>query len=415
MLSRGARGGNETLVQSAQTLAHGLGGEPAAGPSIAAMGNRPALKAALVAVALAALAFAAVHGSLERPVRWSPDGLYYQARLLELRGAAHDEAYDSVFEGPMAARLRADDPDHIGDPAWVAYNERFFERRVAVPLAGAALEPAAGERALSIVSIAGFIAAVLAVFGLLLLRFRLSVAAVVAAVTALLPRLTDIAPLPLTDTWGLALMTAALAFAVLALDRGPRWVWPWAGAIALLTFTRDSTWIPVLAVAWCAFRLRSRTPVLLVAAGVLAALPAYLMFEAPMRELLAAAVDDMQPNPDASWVWIAQHYPAAIVEHIRGDLGYVRQGAWFTGAYLAGGIVLLFALGRGADPARMLMRAAAVVALLYVFAVPVFSALRIELVFVPAAAFGLAAGLERLRRLAGGTVAVPVPAGEPAR
>jgi hypothetical protein len=383
------------------------------------MGNRPALKAAVVAVALAALAFVAVHGSLERPVRWSPDGLFYQARLLELRGESRDAAYDRVFEGPMAARLRVEDPDHVGDPAWVAYNERFFERRVAVPLAGAALEPVAGERALSIVSIAGFIAAVLALFGLLLLRFRLPVAAAVAAATALLPRLTDIAPLPLTDTWGLALMTAALGFAVLALDRGPRWVWPWAGAIALLTFTRDSTWIPVLAVAWCAWRLRSRTPVLLVVAGVVAALPAYLMFEAPMRELLAAAVSDMQPRPDESWLWIAQHYPAAIVDHVRSDLGYVRDGAWLSGAYLALGMVLLFAVARGPDPARMLLRAAAVVALLYVLAVPVFSALRIELVFVPAAAFGLAAGLEQLvalqRRLAGGTVAVPGPAREPAR
>jgi hypothetical protein len=379
------------------------------------MGNRPTLKAAVVAVALAGLALLAVHGSLERPVRWSPDGLFYQARLLELRGETRDAAFERVFEGPMAARLRAEDPEHVGDPAWVAYNQRFFERRVAVPLAGVALEPVAGERALSIVSIAGFLAAVLALFGLLLLRFRLPVAAAVAAATALLPRLTDIAPLPLTDTWGLALMTAALAFAVLAFDRGPRWIWPWAAAIGLLTFTRDSTWIPVLAAAWCAWRLRSRTPVLLVVAGVVAALPAYVLFEAPMRELLAAAVSDMQPNPDASWIWIAQHYPGAVVDHIRSDLGYVRDGAWLSGAYLAGGVVLLFALARGADPARMLMRAAAVVAVLYVFAVPVFSALRIELVLVPAAAFGLAVGLERLRRLAGGTVAVRVPAREPAR
>jgi hypothetical protein len=379
------------------------------------MGNRPALKAALVAVALAALALAAVHGSLERPVRWSPDGLFYQARLFELRGDSRAEAYERVFEGPMAARLREQDPEHVGDPAWVTYNQRFFERRVAVPLAGAALEPAAGERALSIVSIAGFVAAVLALFGLLLLRFRLPVAAAVAGATALLPRLTDIAPLPLTDTWGLALMTAALACAVLALDRGPRWIWPWAAAIALLTFTRDSTWIPVLAVAWCAWRLRSRTSVLLLVAGVVAALPAYLMFEAPMRELLAAAVNDMQPNPDASLTWIAQQYPGAIVDHIRSDLGYVRDGAWLSGAFLAGGLALLFLVRRGPDPAVTLLRAAAVVALLYVFAVPVFSALRIELVFVPAAAFGLAAGLERLTRLAGGRVAVPVPAREPAR
>ena len=120
------------------------------------------------AVALGGVSFLAVHGSLERPVRWTPDGLFYQARVLELRGASHEAAFEEAFEGPIAARLRRVDAEHSGNPEWVAYNERFFERRVAVPIAAAAIEPLAGERSLVYVSLAGYVVAVLAIFGLLL-------------------------------------------------------------------------------------------------------------------------------------------------------------------------------------------------------------------------------------------------------
>ena len=91
--------------------------------------------------------------------------------MLELRG--EDDAVDEVFHGPLAADLRARDPGHTGNDAWVEYNEPFYERRVAVPLAAAAIYPAAEERSLLYLSLAGYVAAVLALFGLLLLRFRL--------------------------------------------------------------------------------------------------------------------------------------------------------------------------------------------------------------------------------------------------
>ena len=56
-------------------------------------------------------------------------------------------------------------------------------------------------------SLAGYVAAILALFGLLLLRFRLPIAAAVALATVFLPALTDHASYPLTDSWGLALET----------------------------------------------------------------------------------------------------------------------------------------------------------------------------------------------------------------
>ena len=315
------------------------------------------------------------------------------------------------------------DPGNTGDPTWVAYNERFFERRGAVPLAGAAIEPVAGERALLYVSVAGYVVAVVALFVLLLLRFSLPVAGVVALATALMPALSDNAPLPHTDTWGLALLTLALIAAILTFDRGPRWLLLWVPAIVLLSFTRDSTWIAVLGAAFCAWRLRSRTGAYLALAGLAAAVPAALIFPVPLRELLAFAVSGLEPAPHLSWLEIAQRYPESVIEWMRGNAGFVRRGEWLSGLFYAGGLALLYGLRRGpaGDPARLLLRAAVVVAVAYLMVVPVFSAFRLELVLVPAAAFGFAVGLERLLarvrsgELAGGSVAPAVAARQPMR
>ena len=160
----------------------------------------------------------AVWPACHDPVEWTPDALYYQARVLELRG--EDNASNKVFHGPLAADLRARDPGHTGNEAWVEYNEPFYERRVAVPLAAAALYPVTEERSLLDLSLVGYVAAVLALFGLLLLRFRIALAAAVAAAAALLPPLTHHSSFPLTDSWGLALEIVALGAAILSLERG---------------------------------------------------------------------------------------------------------------------------------------------------------------------------------------------------
>jgi hypothetical protein len=378
-----------------------------------------------VAVALAVVAVLAVHGSFERPFTWTPDGLFYQARVLQLRGESHDAAFRYVQEGPISERLRRVDPEHSGDPAWMAYNERFFERRVAVPLVAAALHPAAGDRALLYVSVAGYVAAVLAVFMLLLMRFPLPVAAVVALATALFPALSDNAPLPHTDTWGVALLAFALAAALRVLDRGLRWLPVWMAAIFVLAFTRDSTWVAILAAGWCAWRLRSRTGAWVAVAGVAAALPAALLFPVPLRELLAFGVSGLEPAPDASWSLIAQRFPETVLELLRSNAGFIRGGEWLSGAYLAAGLALLFALGRRRPPdaGATLLRGAALAAAPYLLVVPVFSGLRLELVFVPAAAFGLALGVQAVAarafaraaraRLARGGVVPNLPARQP--
>lgn len=372
---------------------------------------------AFLAAVLGALAFLAVRPAIGDPVVWTPDALYYQARLLELRGAGHDEATRTAFEGPLSQELRRRDPAHTGDRAWVEYNEPFYERRVALPAAGAAIYPLAGDRSLLYLSLAGYVAAVLAIFGLLLLRFGIGVATLVAAATAFLPPLTDHASFPLTDSWGLALEIVALCAALLALDRGTRWLALWIGVIALLSFTRDSTWIPILAAGWCAVRYRSRIATLLLATGVAAALPALLLFEVPVRDLLALLVNGSDIPPDASWTFIATHYPGAVTDMLRADVGFLRRGEWYTAGYFVLGLVALALLVRR-RPERLgtangLMIAGAIAGVAYVLAAPVFSAFRLELVLVPMAAYGLALVAEALAGRAHGYVFEDRPATAP--
>jgi hypothetical protein len=373
---------------------------------------RTTLSTLLVAAALAAAALAAVAGTLSGPAEWTPDGLFYQARSLEARGMDRDEALAATFGGPLGAELRRIDPERSGDPAWVRYNAQFYERRVLVPVAAAALEPLSGDRAVLDLSLAGYVAAVLALFGLLLLRFRLPVAAAVTLATIFVPALVHHASYPLTDSWGLALEIAALASGLLVLDRGPRWLIAWTACILLLSFTRDSTWIPILAALCLALWSRSRVAWAMAGTAVAATLPVLLLFPMPMRELLAQMLNDAQPDPGASWGAIAGDYPAAIVDLLQANGGFVRDGAWYSAAYLVIGLALLFALARGRDATSgsVLLKAGAVAGVAYVLAVPVFSAFRLELIWIPMAAFGLALGAERVLA----AVSLPVP-GLPAR
>ena len=237
-----------------------------------------------------------------------------------------------------------------------------------------------------------------AICALLLLRFSLPIASAVTLATIFLPALTRHSAFPLTDSWGLALETAAFAFAILAIRRGTRWVVPWAAAILVLAFTRDSMWIPILAAAWLAVTLRSRVSWWLAGTGVAAALPVMLLFSLPTRELLATMLNGAQPVADPSWNFVIQHYPGAVVELLRADGGAVRDGEFLTAGFFLGGLLLLFALARRSQegPVATLLKAGSVAGIAYVLAVPIFSAFRLELVLVPMAAFGLGLGAERL-------------------
>jgi hypothetical protein len=161
----------------------------------------------------------------------------------------------------------------------------------------------------------------------------------------------------------------------------------------------------VLAVGWIALRERSRVPVTLFASGVAAAVPALVLFSTPVRDLLAFNVNGSEPSADTSWGFITGNYPDAVEQLVRANVGFLRRGEWYTALYLLGGVLALLLLvwrrreTRGTS--ATLMVAAAVVGLGYVLAAPVFSAFRLELVFVPLAAWGLAlAGETAYARLA---------------
>jgi hypothetical protein len=209
-----------------------------------------------------------------------------------------------------------------------------------------------------------------------------------------LPPLASHSSNPLTDSWGLTLEILAFAAAILTFDRGLRWLPLWIGAIALLGFTRDSTWIPVLAVGWCALRYRTRSTTLLFGSGLAAALPALILFKVPVRSLLALLVSNNSvPSSDTSWSFIARHYPSALEELVRSDVGFLRRGEWYTALFLVGGVLALLILvwrGRARGFPATLLTAGAVFALAYVLAAPSFSAFRLELVFLPMAAYGVA-------------------------
>jgi hypothetical protein len=376
----------------------------------------------LVASALVLASLTAVSGSLSGPPHWSPDALFYQARVYELHdGLARPDALRRAFQGPLGADLRAIDPERSGSPMWVAYNARFYERRIVVPFLGSLATPLSGDRALLDVSIAGYVAAVLAIFWLLLVAgIRLPVAAGVGLATAFVPALTNYADLPLTDTWGLALEAAAFATALLALRRRDmRWLAPWAALLVALAFTRDSAWIPVLAACGLAVLQRTRIAAALAGSGLAAALVPMLLVPVPMRELLAQMTNaDAMPAPDDSWAEVLGRYPAALVDLLQANGGFVRDGAWTSALYLLAGMGLLLALwaGRRGDATTTLMTAGMFAGVLYVLAVPVFSAFRLELTLFPMAAVGLALGasavLERLAARAGapaGRRSSPVP------
>ena len=118
-----------------------------------------------------------------------------------------------------------------------------------------------------------------------------------------------------------------------------------------------------------------------------------------MRDLLALLVNDSEPSADTSWGFIAGNYPGALVELLRANVGFLRRGEWYTALFLVGGVLALLLLVWRRRETRSvettLMSAAAVLGLGYVLAAPVFSAFRLELVFVPMAAYGVALAAER--------------------
>jgi hypothetical protein len=340
---------------------------------------------AVVAVVLALVAAGVTAGSWGTTTRWNPDALFYEAQLREVRGADRAEALREVLDSPLA-----DGVVGVDDPDWVAYNADFYRRRWLVPVLGAAVEPLFGTDSLQFVSLLGFTLIGPAVYLLVRQRFRWEVSALAGLAMVLLPSLRSWAAQPLTDSVGVALLTLGLLAAVLVLDRGLRWLPLWIGAVLALGFTRDSTIVLVVATAWVLLRERSARAGWLVGAGVLAALPAPALFGASLQRSLAQIVNGFQVPDDTSWGTILRGYPHALWRVATGDFHILTRVTPLSGLLVLVALTAIVVVRRRPDPYFELVRAATVGCVLMLALQPNRTWLRLELVFVPVLAVGVA-------------------------
>ncbi len=357
---------------------------------------------ALLCGVLLCLGLALALPQLWRPIQWNPDALFYQAQTRELLGESRSDALHHVFASELAARSDAGEQHlpprlrYTDNPVWVDYSSRFYRRRWTVPAMAAALTPLAGDNSLEDVSLLGLV--LVAPLAYLLLRARCGRPASLAAAAfcELLPPLSSLAPHPNVDAWGLALLFAALLIAQRGVaDRGPRWLPVWVLSILALSFTRDAAVVALSAVAWLAFRERSRLMLVTTLTGVIAALPAPIIFSAPLRENLAYVMNNFRIPADTRWSSILHKYPSQLWKVVEEDLRYPKTAAdpvlaFAMGAVVVAGLaVLLFARHRGGS-LSVLARGSLVGAAATILVSVNITGLRLELAFVPAVAVGVA-------------------------
>ena len=363
-----------------------------------AVRHRHELVLLLALVALAGVAAA----RWTSPIQWKPDSLFYQAHVYQVEGDSHAMAYRKVFAGPLSLPRRGGEAGlplaqrRVGNPAWVQYSERFYERRWFVPAIAAALSPIYPTDGLRVTSLIFYILLGPSLYALLRLRAAPPVAFAVSAGALLLAPVLFIAGLPLMDVIGATLETAAAAGALYALERGRRWLALWIAAMVALSLTKDSTVVLLLGSLWLAVRERTRATLVVLVLGAAAALPVPLALGAPVRDAMAYTFENFYRPRDTSWSWLAAHYWPGLRSLVRHNLTYL-QGHPLTALYLVGGYFALFLVSSHGDRFIRFFRAAAVGSILLDALQPNYTELRLELTFVPIAAAGLAVGLSSLR------------------
>lgn len=367
--------------------------------------GRTAILAVLVA-GVVALVAAPGFVKLDEP---NSDGLFYEVEKLRVQGHDDAEATRLVFDAPIARQTAAieDEPSHprVLDPAWVEYSKRFYRRRWLVPALAAAVEPIVGDtpgRGLRVASLLGYLLVAPVLFLLLRRRFSPWLSAGLAIVCTLAPPVYKWSLGMRVDSWGLQLEALGLLAAVLVKDLGRRWLPLWVLAIAALSITRDATAVLLPAVLWLLFVERRdpaarRTNLILVGSGIAAALPAFVLGGTPVLDNLAYVISGYNIPQGGTWHIVTSGYFDQLWRTISTDLTYPVDFSIPVAIVLYAGLALaaaaLVALvtrpSRG-DPYFSLMKAAipGCVALLLLANNP--QAYRLELVFVPIAAVGLA-------------------------
>jgi hypothetical protein len=363
----------------------------------------------LAVIVGAVVGLAAIPGfvKLDKP---NSDGLFYEVQRLQVQGHSEAEATREVFDGAIARQTAAieDEPSHVRrvlDPAWVEYSKRFYRRRWLVPAVAAALSPVVGDhpgRALRWASLLGYLLVAPVLFLLLRRRFPAELSAVLAVACTLAPPVYKWSLGQRVDSWGLMLEALGLLAAVLVKDRGPRWLALWVAAIAALSITRDATAILVPAVLWLVIvewgrPAARRINLALLGTGIAAALPAFLLGGTPLRDQLAYVITGYKIPEDTSWSFIGAHYMEQLGHTIGEDLTYPTDFALPVAVVLYLGLAVALAAlvavmlkrSRG-DAYFSLMKAAIPGSILLLLLANNPQAYRLELVFVPIAAVGLA-------------------------
>jgi hypothetical protein len=356
----------------------------------------------LIAAGLALLCAGAISVTdwTHRPNWANPDSLFYQAMSFEVSGASEQAARHQVFDSPLSRSAIAQQ-HNVANAHWRVFEAEFFRRRWVVPAMAAAIRPDAGGRALPDVAVIGYLVFAAVLAALLASRFGL-LASVPAAVLCLdLGPVRDWATRPMTDSWGLVFAVGAVLAALLVLRRGRPWLVLWLAMIAALSFTRDLALAPLAAVLWLAFRepgrLSRRSSLLMLVSGVIATLPAYLLFGAPLRLTLASVIDDFRDPPAAraTWSYVAHHYLSFTVTTVKADISYAIHHP-LVGFTLVAGLLPLFLLASRREPLILMMRGWALGWPILFLVNPVYSGFRYEIAILPAAAVGLCMLIEHL-------------------
>lgn len=361
-------------------------------------GSYPSQISVLLLVAIAAVA---VSPALSAAVRWTPDSLFYEAQVYELRGESQTAALHGVFSTPAAAALSRTALRGRRSQAWISYSARFYRRRWVTPAIAAALFPLAGTRSLLYAAMLGYIAVGPLIFALSRQRTTPAVALMIAAICLLLPPVRASGMFPLTDSWGLALETGALLAAILAIERGGKWIALWVVSMLALSFARDATLILVLGTAWWWWRTRTPRAAVIAITGFAASIPAPVLFRAPVVQQLSWELEGSHIPHPASWSVIAGQLPAALATVLRDDVRYPAGLALPYVAYagvvaLVAAVVYMIRAAPRNDPLYVISRVALVGCVLTVALSASYTDMRVELVFVPIIAVALAVAIDRL-------------------
>jgi len=350
-------------------------------------------------IALTAVAALATASAWSGAVTWTTDGCFYEAKTLQLRGTPAEQARKIAFAsetfcGSSSETAREAAAGVVATPAWTRYSARFYRRRLLVPAAAAAIYPIFHDRSLEIVGLLGYVAAAVALYALLRLRFARVSSLVATTAAILIPQYRVTMMLPLTDSWGVALETAALICAFVYLrDGSRRLLGAWLLTIVALAFVRDNAPVAVVAVAVAAGALRRKLAA--VVGGALAAVVPSVLFGLHYRVLLAYTLDKSQIPPSTSWRWSLHHYLPRAVAMLRSWVTPTRHGVPpATALALAIGLAGLVLTRTQAGELRRLALGTLLGSALLLLSLPQ-PGFRIAFVVLPAVAVGYAGLLER--------------------